>query len=165
KESRRVSIPHLVLSHNAAKADLLHQQCNFSFVLHIGVCIRMLSGVGLQLGCLQGSVGWTSQFLILVEVEPQLDLLSMAARLREVEPQLDLLSVAARLRGSLVKESKRVPIPRLVLSHTAAEAGLLHQQCNFSFVLHLGVSRIMTTLRRMGPMRRLRSDLSATSAI
>ncbi|MQL93367.1 hypothetical protein Taro_026006 [Colocasia esculenta] len=42
----------------------------------------------------------------------------------------------------------------------------------FFFVIKLGlsystkkVSRIMTTLTRMGPMRRLRSDHSATSAI
>ncbi|MQL87552.1 hypothetical protein Taro_020096, partial [Colocasia esculenta] len=59
-----------------------------------------------------------------------------------VERQLDLSSVAARLRGrpvclsglvaGVVRESRRLPIRLLVLDRTAAEQGLRHhQQCNF----------------------------------
>ncbi|MQL80817.1 hypothetical protein Taro_013269 [Colocasia esculenta] len=51
----------------------------------------------------------------------------------EVERQLDLSSMAARLRGSLVlfvqvKESRRFLVPLLVRDRTVAESALRHQQ-------------------------------------
>ncbi|MQL78052.1 hypothetical protein Taro_010463 [Colocasia esculenta] len=60
-----------------------------------------------------------------------------------VERQLDLTSVAARLRGSpvwfvRVRESKRPHTCHLARSRIVAE-GLLHRQCNFLTVVHLGV--------------------------
>ncbi|MQL93916.1 hypothetical protein Taro_026560 [Colocasia esculenta] len=88
-----------------------------------------------------------------LRVERQLDLSSVAARLRGrpvclsglvagvasqatrpefVERQLDLSSVAARLRGRLVRESRRLPNRLLVPGRTVSEQGLRHlQQCNF----------------------------------
>ncbi|MQM19127.1 hypothetical protein Taro_052127 [Colocasia esculenta] len=63
-----------------------------------------------------------------------------------VERQLDLSSVAARLRGSLVwfvrrqavRESRRPYTRHLALSRVVAE-GLHHRQYNFLTVVHLGV--------------------------
>ncbi|MQL79768.1 hypothetical protein Taro_012203 [Colocasia esculenta] len=57
--------------------------------------------------------------------------------LLEVERQLDLSSVAARLRGGLVlfvwvKESRRVLVPLLVRDLTVVESGIRHQQITWS---------------------------------
>ncbi|MQL95632.1 hypothetical protein Taro_028304 [Colocasia esculenta] len=59
-------------------------------------------------------------------------LVSIVLDLVEVDRQLDLSSVAVRLRGSLVwfvrvKESRRVLVPLLVRDCTVAESGLRHQ--------------------------------------
>ncbi|MQM21747.1 hypothetical protein Taro_054792, partial [Colocasia esculenta] len=109
-----------------------------------------VSGLGLQQCSLQVQCWFVSTVLDLAKVERQLDLSSVAARLRvldlvEVEWQLDLSSVAARLRGRLVlfvrvygwchelvlmtrvKESRRVPVPLLVPVSTVVELGLRHQ--------------------------------------
>ncbi|MQM13721.1 hypothetical protein Taro_046647 [Colocasia esculenta] len=67
----------------------------------------------------KSGVGWSPLFLGLVVVEWQ----------------LDLSSVAARLRGGLmlfirVKESGRVPVPLLVPVSIIVESSLRHQQSN-----------------------------------
>ncbi|MQM07652.1 hypothetical protein Taro_040493 [Colocasia esculenta] len=59
-----------------------------------------------------------------------------------VEWQLDLSSMAARLRGSHVKVSRRLPALRLVRSRTVAELGLHHQQCNLYFLFTLGYAQV-----------------------
>ncbi|MQL89956.1 hypothetical protein Taro_022539 [Colocasia esculenta] len=48
--------------------------------------------------------------------------------------------VAHEERGvHVVRESRRLLALRLVLSSIVAELGLHHQQCNFSYFVHLGV--------------------------
>ncbi|MQM16699.1 hypothetical protein Taro_049658, partial [Colocasia esculenta] len=56
-----------------------------------------------------------------------------------VERQLDLSSVAARLRGGPVRESRRPHTRRLALSRAVVAEGLHHRQCNFLTVVHLEV--------------------------
>ncbi|MQM17451.1 hypothetical protein Taro_050425, partial [Colocasia esculenta] len=46
----------------------------------------------------------------------------------QVERQLDLSSVAARLRGLLVRESRRIHVPLVVPVSTVVESGPRHQQ-------------------------------------
>ncbi|MQM19294.1 hypothetical protein Taro_052295 [Colocasia esculenta] len=69
-------------------------------------------------------------FLGFVVVERQLDLSSMAVRLR--------VACEAHLYPFQVRKSRRLPTLRLVRNRTAVELGLYHQQCNLYFLFTSG---------------------------
>ncbi|MQL90737.1 hypothetical protein Taro_023319 [Colocasia esculenta] len=84
---------------------------------------------------------------------------STVLNLVEVERQLDLSSVAARLRVTCeahpfffqVKESKRIPIPPLVSVSTIVESGLHHQQSNVYKWLIGGIREVEHRVLRACP--------------
>ncbi|MQM06910.1 hypothetical protein Taro_039741 [Colocasia esculenta] len=93
----------------------------------VHMVVLRLQWLPLQLGAPGSEVwwfGWSPQFLFGL-VERQLDLSSVAARLR-------VTSEAHPPYSFQVRESRRLPIRLLVPGRTVAEQGLCHlQQCNF----------------------------------
>ncbi|MQL68705.1 hypothetical protein Taro_001008 [Colocasia esculenta] len=104
-----------------------------------------VSGMGLRLYGPQEWCWLVSTVSWLVVVERQLDLSSVAARLRgspvwfvrgsfPTEP----VTCEAHFYSSQVRESRRLLALRLVQSRTVAELGLHHQQCNLFFLFTSG---------------------------
>ncbi|MQL95912.1 hypothetical protein Taro_028575 [Colocasia esculenta] len=90
----------------------------------LGPASLEVSGLGLKLCGLQEWCWLGSTVLDPVEVERQLDLSSVAARLR--------VTCEAHPFFFQVKESRRISVPLLVPVNTAVESGLRHQQRFFS---------------------------------